>query len=290
MTSVVLVHAGAGARSIELDELQHEYRWALLTTLKKASTALEDGGSALDAVQAAVMFMEDEVEFFNAGRGSALCSDGAVEMSAALMRGSDCGAGAVAAITRTRHPIAAARAVLERSPHVLLIGAAADEHAAAAGVEQRDRDYFVTDRQRRRLVEEPSRFERGTVGAVCLDRDGLLVAATSTGGMRGQRPGRVGDSPQIGAGTWADRNVAISCTGDGEAFIRAGAARRLALLVEQGTPLHAAAERALDDVVALGGQGGLIALDADGKATLPFTAEAMPRGVWRAGDKPAVWV
>ena len=147
---VAVVHAGAGARSREIDELQHEYRSALMATLGKARAVLEDGGSAVDAVQAAVMFMEDEVEFFNAGRGSALCADGSVEMSAAIMRGSDREAGAVAGIRYARYPIAAARAVLDTSPHVLLVADAADRHAATAGAEQRDPAYFITDRQQRR--------------------------------------------------------------------------------------------------------------------------------------------
>jgi L-asparaginase / beta-aspartyl-peptidase len=287
---VAVIHAGAGARSQEIDQRQPEYREALLTTLATARAILEAGGSAVDAAQAAVAFMEDEVEFFNAGRGSTLCADGSVEMSAAIMRGSDRQAGAVAGIRHARYPIAAARAVLDTSPHVLLVAEAADRHAATAGAEQRELAYFITDRQQRRLAEEPSRFERGTVGAVCLDADGSLAAATSTGGMRGQLPGRVGDSPLIGAGTWADERVAISCTGDGEAFIRAGAARQLASLVAGGTPIETAAEAVLADVVALDGHGGLIALDADGDAALSLRAEAMPRGLWRGGDEPVVWI
>ena len=285
----VVIHAGAGERRPEIDECQAEYRTALLTTVDRARAVLEGGGSAVDAAQAAVMFMEDEVEFFNAGRGAALCSDGTVELSAALMRGSDRGAGAVAAIKRTRYPIAAARAILDRSPHVLLVGAAGDRFAAAAGAEQTDPSYFITERQRDRLVAEPARFERGTVGAVCLDEQGMLAAATSTGGMRGQLPGRVGDSPVIGAGTWADGRVAISCTGDGEAFVRAGAARLLALRVADGEPVDRAADGALAEVAALGGHGGLIALDAGGKLAMPFHPGAMPRGVWRSGHEPAVW-
>jgi beta-aspartyl-peptidase (threonine type) len=288
MRPVALIHAGAGGRSREIEERQHEYRSALLTTLAKARAILESRGSAVDAVQAAVMFMEDEVDFFNAGRGSALCADGSVEMSAALMRGSDRQAGAVARVTRTRYPIAGARAVLD-GPHVLLVGDAADHHAAAAGAEQRDPAYFTTERQQHRLATEPSRFERGTVGAVCLDVDGLLVAGTSTGGMRGQLAGRIGDSPQIGAGTWADENVAVSCTGDGEAFIRTGAARQLAAFVAGGTPVENAANGVLREVAALGAVGGLIALDARGNTALPFVAEAMPRGLWRGGSEPEVW-
>jgi L-asparaginase / beta-aspartyl-peptidase len=234
--------------------------------------------------------MEDAVPFFNAGRGSALCADGTVEMSAALMRGRDRAAGAVAGIRRTRQPILAARAVLERSPHVLLAGAAADELAVAAGLEQCDPSYFVTDRQRVRLREGGTDFARGTVGAVCRDAGGQLAAATSTGGRRGQAPGRIGDTPVIGAGTWADHRVAVSCTGDGEEFIRAGAARQLALLHESGLALDQAADRALADVAALGGRGGLIAVDGHGGVVMPFTAGAMNRGVWRAGEDPLVWI
>ena len=286
----VAVHGGAGGRSAEIEQRYDEYLEALQATVARAREVLEAGGSALDAAQAAVMFMEDEVEFFNAGLGSTLCADGSVQMSASLMRGADRGAGAVAAVQRSRHPIAAARAVLDHSSHVLLIGDAADEHAAGSGVEQRDPAYFITERQQRRLREEPSRFERGTVGAVCLDAGGELAAATSTGGMRGQRPGRVGDSPLIGAGTWADGRVAVSCTGDGEAFIRAGAARQLAALVEAGLSLERAAEQVLDDVSSLGGEGGLIALDAEGRVATPIHAEAMPRGIWHSGEQPRVYI
>jgi len=286
---VVVIHAGAGARRLEIDQRVDEYTSALLTTLDRARAVLERGGDAVDAAQAAVMFMEDEVELFNAGRGAALCSDGSAELSAALMRGTDRGAGAVAGIKRTRYPIVAARAVLDRSPHVLLAGAAGDEFAAAAGAEQRAPSYFITERQRDRLKTEPSRFERGTVGAVCLDSHGALAAATSTGGMRGQHPGRIGDSPLIGAGTWADERVAISCTGDGEAFVRAGAARLLALKVAGGETVEAAADQTLAEVAALGGHGGLIVLDAEGQFAMPFHPGAMPRGVWRGGGEPAVW-
>jgi beta-aspartyl-peptidase (threonine type) len=262
----------------------------VLTAVERARTCLEGEGSAVDAAVAAVVFMEDEVDFLNAGRGSTLCMDGSVEMSAALMRGSDRAAGAVAGVTRTRYPILAARAVLEHSPHVMLAGAAADRHATAAGIEQRDPGYFVTERQRRRLAQEPSSFAHGTVGAVCLDAQGMLAAATSTGGRRGQLPGRVGDSPLVGAGTWADQRVAISCTGEGEAFIRTGAARRLASLIEAGTPLYDAADRVLADVASVGGQGGLIAVHAQGEVAAPFRAGAMPRGIWCAGEDPDVRV
>ncbi len=286
---VVVIHGGAGARAPEIDERQDQYRDALLSALQRARTILESGGAAVEAAQAAVMFMEDEVEFFNAGRGSALCADGSVEMSAALMRGNDQAAGAVAGVSRTRYPIAAARAVLDHSPHVLLVGAAADDYAVAAGAEAREAHYFVTERQRDRLRDGSPKFDRGTVGAVCLDTHGVLAAGTSTGGIRGQLAGRVGDSPLPGAGTWADQRVAVSCTGDGEAFIRSGTARHLALLVAGGVPVADAAEQALADTTALGAQGGLIAVGSDGSVAAPFRAGAMPRGIWRVGEAPAVW-
>jgi L-asparaginase / beta-aspartyl-peptidase len=285
-TPVIVVHGGAGGFGSELRERADEYRKALQAALMAGAGALEDrGGGAVDAVRAAVMAMED-FPLFNAGHGAALCDDGSVELSASAMRGSDRAAGAVALVRRTRYPVAAAAAMLDQ-PEVLLAGERADAFAAARGLEQRDPSEFVTERQRRRLV---ARFSGGgeTVGAVCLDGDGLLAAATSTGGLHGQRPGRVGDSPVIGAGTWADRGVAVSCTGKGEAFVRAGAARLLGALVASGVALAAAARAVLDEVAECDGDGGLIAVDAHGEVVLPFSTEAMPRGVWRGGEDPVV--
>jgi beta-aspartyl-peptidase (threonine type) len=208
------------------------------------------------------------------------------------MRGSDRAAGAVAMLRRTRHPVAAARTLLD-APPVLLAGERADEHAVQNGLEQHDPSEFVTDRQRRRLerwLDSRDASDRGTVGAVCLDASGLLAAATSTGGRLGQRPGRVGDSPLVGAGTWADRSVAVSCTGAGEAFIRCGAARLLGVLVAHGMALDAAARQVLDEVAECDGVGGLVAVDAGGHVALPFSTEAMPRGVWRPDREPVVEV
>jgi len=299
---VILIHAGAGGVSEELLARESENRAALERALTAGADALQAGG-AVEAACAAVMAMES-FPWFNAGHGSVLCTDGSVEMSAAVMRGSDRAAGAVATVRRTRHPIAAARSLLE-APPVLLAGEPADSHAAAYGLEQQDPSEFVTDRQRRRLTRWLSEREnqgraaapdggalsdRGTVGAVCLDRDGVLAAATSTGGRLGQRPGRVGDSPLIGAGTWADRSVAVSCTGAGEAFIRCGAARLLGALVASGVAVDAAANTVLEEVSACDGVGGLIAVDAEGRVAMPFSTEAMPRGVWRPGEGPAVQI
>jgi beta-aspartyl-peptidase (threonine type) len=291
MRPVLVIHAGAGPRSRWRGGHEPAMREALLEALRRGRDVLgRPGGAAIDAVQAAIEFMEDECELFNAGRGSALCSDGTVEMSAAIMRGSDRAAGASALLRRTRQPIAAARAVLESSPHVLVAGDATDALAARHGLEQREPAYFVTEHQRGRLADAGSDFERGTVGAVCVDAGGELVAGTSTGGRRGQMPGRVGDTPLIGAGTWADRRLAISCTGEGEAFIRAAAAHRLALSVEAGSTLERAAVDTLADVGAVGGVGGLIAVGADGDVAMPFTTEVMNRGVWRAGEEADAWV
>lgn len=286
MTSPVLVvHGGAGGHTEELRERLAEYREALTEALNTGARALENGGGAVDAVRAAVMAMED-FPLFNAGHGATLCDDGEVELSASAMRGSDRAAGAVAVVRRTRHPVAAAAAMLDE-PEVLLAGERADAFAAARGLEQRDPSEFVTERQRRRLAARQA-ADGGTVGAVCLDGSGLLAAATSTGGLQGQRRGRVGDSPVIGAGTWADRHVAVSCTGKGEAFVRAGAARLLGALVAHGVALEQAARTVLDEVAECGGDGGLIVVDARGQVALPFSTEAMPRGVWRPGEAPAV--
>lgn len=281
---VIVVHAGAGGLSGDLREREAECRATLSDALEAGAGTLE-GGGAVDAVVAAVTVMEG-FWLFNAGYGSVLCADGSVEMSAAVMRGSDRAAGAVAMMRRTRHPVAAALSLLD-APPVLLAGERADEHAAAQGLEQHDPAEFVTERQRRRLerwLGQRDVSDRGTVGAVCLDAGGFLAAATSTGGRLGQRPGRVGDSPLIGAGTWADRQVAVSCTGAGEAFIRAGAARLLGALVAHGAALGSAAETVLDEVAECDGVGGLIAVDDGGNVALPFSTESMPRGVWRPGD------
>jgi beta-aspartyl-peptidase (threonine type) len=286
---IIVVHAGAGGLGDDLRQQEGECRAALEQALHAGGERLDVGGDAIEAVCAAVMVMEG-FPLFNAGYGSVLCSDGSVEMSAAVMRGSDRAAGAMALLRRTRHPIAAARTLLEE-PVVMLAGERADAHAAAQGLEQHDPSEFVTDRQRRRLERWLGRREesdRGTVGAVCLDASGLLAAATSTGGRLGQRPGRVGDSPLIGAGTWADPRLAVSCTGAGESFIRAGAARLLGALVAHGVALEVAAGTVMGEIAQCDGVGGLIAVDAEGNVSTPFSTEAMPRGILRLGEPPAV--
>lgn len=278
---MLVIHAGAGALSEDLAERAAETRAYLTEVLDRGRSMIEEGDDAIAVAVHAVSMMES-FELFNAGYGAALCSDGTVQLSAAVMRGSDSAAGAVAGVRSVKHPVRAALSLLDEY-QVLMVGQAADRHAIRAGLEACPNEFFVTPRQRARL-EAGVPGDRGTVGAVCLDGRGALAAATSTGGVRGQPPGRVGDSPLIGAGTWADRNVAISCTGDGEAFIRAGVARYIGTVVGQGASLETATGAALEEVGALGGRGGLIALSATGEVAMPFTTETMPRAIWRVGE------
>jgi isoaspartyl peptidase/L-asparaginase-like protein (Ntn-hydrolase superfamily) len=252
-----------------------------------AAATLTAGAGALGAAQAAVARLEDN-PIFNAGRGSVLTADATVEMDAAIMCGRTARSGAVAAVTTVRHPVALARAVMEATDDVMVVGAGAERLAGSLDLELADPAWFVTDRQLRRLRraqegighEDPGDNPIGTVGAVVLDADGALAAATSTGGRRGQRPGRVGDSPIVGAGTYADAHVAISATGNGEALVRSCAAHEVsALMRHTGMDLAAACETAIRGVVEV----GLIALDAQGNITMPFDTTVMHRG-WKLGD------
>ncbi|HEY2603186.1 MAG TPA: isoaspartyl peptidase/L-asparaginase [Thermoleophilaceae bacterium] len=277
---VIAVHGGCGNPAAGVVRDEAGYHRALEEALAAGSEVLEGSGAALDAVQLAVESLED-CPLFNAGRGSVLTSDGVVEMDAALMSGADLSAGAAAAVTRVRHPIALARAVLESTPHVLLAGVGAELLAEERGLELCEPDWFVTERQRERWMAA-----KGTVGAVALDADGHLAAATSTGGVRGQLPGRVGDSPLIGSGTYAEDGVcAISATGDGELIIRTTLAAEVAGLIRHGgLSLEQACERALRERIApLGGDAGLIALDPAGKVAMPANTSVMHRGVVRNG-------
>jgi beta-aspartyl-peptidase (threonine type) len=247
---------------------------------------LADGGSALDAVEAAVVVLEDDPEF-NAGRGAALTEYGRVELDASMMEGTNRAAGAVAAVRGVRNPVRAARAVLEDGRHVLLAGPPATEFAATAGLEFESETWFVTERERLALANGSAEPARGTVGAVARDAAGRLAAATSTGGVSGQRLGRVGDSPLIGAGTWADdATVAVSCTGHGESIIRSALAHEVdALLRHQGLGLEQACAAAIRDLGRWGKDGGLIAVSAHGEVAATFNSPGMTRG-WRVGDGP----
>jgi L-asparaginase / beta-aspartyl-peptidase len=301
MVWTLLIHGGTGTirREEMTAEQEARHREALLVALAAGETVLAQSGTALDAVAEAVRSLED-CPLFNAGRGGTFTNAGTIEMDAAVMRGEDRAAGAVAGVTRIRNPVLAARCVMERTPHVLLAGPAADAFAEAEGLDMAPPEYFRTEHRWQQLQaalavqrvaldhDLPARM--GTVGAVARDAAGRLAAATSTGGMTNKRPGRVGDSPLIGAGTWADRHVAVSCTGVGEAFIRCAAAHEVSALIRLGGQglASAAAQVALREVPDCGGRGGLIALDAAGEPAMAFGTEGMYRGLARAGVAPEV--
>ncbi|MCA9569526.1 MAG: isoaspartyl peptidase/L-asparaginase [Myxococcales bacterium] len=299
MRWVLGIHGGAGliARTHLTEAQERTAREGLEAALDAGSAVLDGGGTALDAVQAAIVVLEDHPTF-NAGRGSVLNAAGDVEMDAALMD-HDQRAGAVAACRTTRNPIRAARAVLEDGLHVLLAGPGADAFAAERGLAQVDPSAFLVDARREQLARLQSYggyaldhdAPKGTVGAVALDVHGRLAAGNSTGGMANKRPGRVGDSPVPGAGTWCDARVAVAATGHGELFLRTGAAASLAARVRFGAVTVAeAADAVLAEVQALGGDGGLLALDASGTLVLPFVSGGMYRGWARPGERgTAIW-
>src|SRR5215217_5270586 len=241
----IVVHGGAGG-SISDPERAERMRAGAAAAVEAGHAVLASGGAALDAVEAAVVVLEDDPEF-NAGRGAALTEYGRVELDASIMDGPSRAAGAVAAVRGVRNPVRAARAVLADGRHVLLVGPPAIEFAATAGLQFESEVWFVTERERvalARLKEGDAAGARGTVGAVARDAAGRLAAATSTGGVSGQRLGRVGDSPLIGAGTWADETVAVSCTGHGESFIRTALAHEVhALLRHRGSACATPAPR-----------------------------------------------
>ncbi|MFV0385827.1 isoaspartyl peptidase/L-asparaginase family protein [Paracoccus sp. (in: a-proteobacteria)] len=300
MTYSLAVHGGAGTilKSTMTPEREAGYHAGLACALAAGEAVLRDGGAALDAVVAAVSALEDE-PLFNAGRGSVFTSAGRQEMDAAVMDGRTRRAGAVAGICGPRNPVQAARAVMERTDHVLLIGAGALRVARAAGLPFEDDGYFFTQprwdalqktlamRQAGQTDDDPAR-RHGTVGAVARDRNGHLAAATSTGGMTAKAPGRVGDTPVIGAGTFADdASCAVSGTGHGEVFIRWTAGAEISARMRlAGETLEQAAHHVVMRVLAQNdGSGGVIAVDRDGNIALPFNCEGMYRGFLRDGGK-----
>jgi beta-aspartyl-peptidase (threonine type) len=276
---VLLVHGGAGnPRGGKVDD-EPAVHAALRDALLSGYELLAGGAAALDAAETAVQWLED-CSLFNAGRGSVLNAEGHVEMDAAVMDGVSRQAGACAGVVGVRHPVALARAIMEKTPHVLLVGEGARRYAEDAGLDFEDPEWFVTARERTRADAD-----HGTVGAVALDAEGNLAAATSTGGVRGQLHGRVGDTPVIGAGTWADEQVAVSCTGTGEQFIRAAVAHELSARVRHaGTPLGDAATAVVEGL-----DGGFIALGTDGSSAMPFNTGLMYRGR-AAGGSVQTWI
>jgi L-asparaginase / beta-aspartyl-peptidase len=276
-------------RDVMTEEVENTFRIGLATSLQAGYLVLQKGGSALDAVTAAVIVLEDD-PLFNAGRGTVFTAAGTIEMDAAIMNGCDRTAGAVAGVMGPRNPVLAARAVMEQSEQVLLIGSGAIEFCRQHGVRLADFDYFYAESRWRELLTELDRRRNtdrglpftprtGTVGAVARDQEGHLAAATSTGGMTAKPSGRVGDTPIFGAGTWADSTCAVSATGAGEYFIRWAVAHDIAARVRYaGDPLEVAAEAVVADVGRHGGEGGIIAVDHSGAVTLPFNRHGMYRG------------
>jgi beta-aspartyl-peptidase (threonine type) len=290
----LVIHGGAGAmRPQHVDaEMGGRARAGLEQALEAGSAILDRKESALDAVEAAVRVLEED-SCFNAGRGSVLSAEGRIELDAAIMDGPTRRAGAVAGLRTTRAPISLARLLMERGPHVFLSGRGADEFAREAKLEQVENHWFEIPERRRQLDELLSSggfdeaVKYGTVGAVAVDIDGNVAAATSTGGLTAKRWGRVGDTPLIGSGTYADdRSAAVSATGSGEYFIRSVAAHQLAERVRIGSePLQQALDAVLADIQSLGGTGGLIAVAPDGDAAWGFTTPAMYRGMADAGGR-----
>lgn len=305
---VMVIHGGAGTilKSQMTPEREQAYIAALEQALRAGYTILQRGGSSLDAVEAALMVMEDS-PLFNAGKGAVFTHEGKNEMDAAIMNGKNLAAGSVAGVTVVKNPIRAARAVMEKSQHVMLAGRGAEQFAKEAGLEIVDPSYFYTEERWQGLQKvkaadstkvqldhdsavhknagllgvENKDHKFGTVGAVALDKQGNLAAATSTGGMTNKKFGRIGDAPVIGAGTYANNaTCAISCTGWGEFFIRLCMAKSVSDLMEyKGLTLEkAAAEMIMQKLPALGGDGGLIAIDKEGNIAMPFNTAGMYRG------------
>jgi beta-aspartyl-peptidase (threonine type) len=316
----IVVHGGAGVieRESMPPKTEAAYRAAMKTAIETGAAVLEKGGSSLDAIEATIQYLEDN-PLFNAGKGAVFTADGRNELDSAIMDGATLKAGAVAQITQTRHPIAAARAVMDHSPAVMLAGPGADAFAKSQGLEQVPNSYFFTEQRWQGLVRElkkdgkpipprpegappapskplamiepPNAHKWGTVGVVALDEAGNIAAGTSTGGLQAKLPGRIGDSPIIGAGTYAsNHSCAVSGTGTGEYFIRLTIAREICALVEDK---HMKLQAAADEVIhkqleGLHGDGGVIAIAPDGEAAWSFNTPGMYRARMSQGSEPTI--
>lgn len=286
---VLVIHGGAGTILKEhmTPEKERGYREALTEALRAGYGMLQRGKSGLDAVEAAIHVLEDS-PLFNAGKGAVFTHDGKNELDASIMDGHTGNAGAVAGITTVKNPISAARAVMEKSEHVMLSGKGGDQFAAEQGLEIVDPSYFFTQERwdaLQKVFKEDSLKASGndqkfgTVGCVALDQQGHLAAGTSTGGMTNKRYGRIGDSPIIGAGTFANGKVAVSCTGWGEYYIRNVVAHEVAALIEyKRLSVQEATQAVIDKVGRDGGDGGLIAINHEGQIAMPFNTSGMYRG------------
>ena len=299
---VVVIHGGAGTilKKDMSPELEEQYRAKLKEALTQSYQKIKEGKSSLEAVEAAIVVMEDS-PLFNAGKGAVFTSDGRNELDASIMYGKDKSAGAVAGLTVVKNPIKAAIAVMQKSEHVMMIGKGAEQFAKKEGLEIVNPKYFWTQHRWDALqkvkkaelkANQPNAMNNshypsyywvdkkfGTVGCVALDKDGNISAGTSTGGMTNKKYGRVGDAPIIGAGTYADKNVGISGTGWGEFYIRTSAARTVAAKYEyQNKDVKTATQEVMLEIEKLGGDGGIIALDKNGNVAMTFNTEGMYRG------------
>lgn len=312
----IVVHGGAGVieRATLTPEVEAQYRAALEGAVREGGRILHGGGSSLDAVETVIRRLEDD-PLFNAGRGAVFTAEGRNELDASIMDGRTRAAGAVAGVTRTRYPISLARRVMENSPHVMLVGEGAEAFARTQGLEEVDPAFFFTERRWRQLEENlrrqdlpvPSRpsgapapgaahlehiddHQFGTVGVVALDTSGNIAAGTSTGGTTAKRWGRVGDTPVIGAGTYAQNGVCgVSATGTGEYFIRIGVARDICARMElNGASAQEAADAAIAEVGAIDGDGGVIVMDGLGRAAYSMNTPGMYRAQLRSGGEPRV--
>ncbi len=287
----IVIHGGAGTISKELpDDLKNRYLETLDSALQTGATVLDNDGNALDAVEKVINYLED-CPLYNAGKGAVFTFEGKNELDASIMDGRDLSAGSVAGVTKIKNPISAARKVLEESVHVMLSGSGADQFAKEKNLELVEYDYFRTEKRYKSYQKAKEKYlkdKMGTVGCVVLDKQGNLAAGTSTGGMTLKRWGRIGDSPIIGAGTYADNNTcAVSCTGHGEYFIRLGVARDISARMEyKKLPLHEAATETLDKLSRIKGTGGFVAVDKEGNPVMQFNTSGMFRGYLKSnGDK-----
>lgn len=315
-TPVIAIHGGAGTLSRAHISVEQEraYHAALQQVLLAGQAVLAQGGTAMEAVCEAVRLLED-CPLFNAGHGAVFTAQATHELDAAVMDGATLAAGAVAGVSRIRNPVQAARAVMQNGQHVLMVAEGAERMAQEAGLATVEPSYFSTPARHAQLLAAQARQagvvldhdgaaalagraidegrKMGTVGAVALDAHGHLAAATSTGGMTNKLPGRLGDSPLIGCGTYADdRTAAVSCTGHGESFIRVAAAHDVcARMAYGGASLEAATQAVVHEALpALQGTGGLIAVDRQGNVCLPFNTEGMYRGIARVGQAPESFI
>jgi beta-aspartyl-peptidase (threonine type) len=290
----IVIHGGAGGMTREnlTPELDKEYRASLQAALNTGKKILSEGGSALDAVEQTIRTMEDN-PLFNAGKGAVFTHEGRNELDAAIMDGSNLGAGAVAGVTDIKNPISAARKVMTNSPHVMLSGAGASQFAKEQGLEILPASYFYTEKRFNELQELLKKEKYGTVGCCALDKNGNLAAGTSTGGMANKRYNRIGDSPVIGAGTYANNNTcAVSGTGHGEYFIRWTVAHDISALMEyKGLGLREASDLVVNDkLVKAGGSGGVICVDKSGNISMPFNTSGMFRGFAIAEGKEGIFI